>query len=332
MYPRRPCSAASDVTGANNYTTGTGEHSPIEPDAIRKTPYFYLDGGGMKLCADACPTIERVEAVGNYTSPCGAGVSVEHLGKPLDAPFFRDCIFRYNRTLVTSAALNLLHGSRATLENCLLVGNMANLGLDYVGLLTGGEYHPEHRSGAITVFEGARAEVRRCIFTVNWAGVDDNGTASTYVKSFSGTTRCKGGVSTGARYEIDIAKGAGVKESFINGETNDLRGTIDRATNTVGPPDPRFDAQFVPEAPEYRTVGYLPTNTASRSPPADSRMVPPDEIRGYDVGETTHWAGVTAQLKIRAATAAPAPMVRMPACDARTQYSPGSGGEDGTTL
>lgn len=176
------------VTSANNYTTGTGEHSPIESDAIRKTPFFYLDGGGMKLCADACPTIERVEVVGNYTSPCGAGVSVEHLGTPLDAPvfracIFRDCIFRDNRTLVTGAAFDLLHGSRATLENCLFVRNMANLGVDYVGLLTGGEYHPEHRSGAITVFEGARAEVRRCIFTVNWAGVDDNGTASTYVKS-----------------------------------------------------------------------------------------------------------------------------------------------------
>src|SRR5262249_53766832 len=34
------------VTGANNYTTGTGTRSPIESDDLRKTPFFYLDGGG----------------------------------------------------------------------------------------------------------------------------------------------------------------------------------------------------------------------------------------------------------------------------------------------
>ena len=253
------------VTGANNYTTGTGERSPIESDNIRKTPFFYLDGGGIKIYADAYPTIERVEVVGNYTSPCGAGVSVEHLGKPLDAAVFRDCIFRDNRTQVTGAAFDLLHGSRATLDNCLFVGNMANLGVDYVGLLTGGEYHPEHGSGAMTVFEGSRAEVSRCTFTGNWAGVDDNGTGCTYVKSIFWNNTLKGGISTGARYEIDITNGGGVRESFIHGETNDLRGTISRAVNTFDPPDPRFDAQFVPEAPEYGAVGYRPVAVGVRS-------------------------------------------------------------------
>jgi len=157
------------ITGANNYTTGTGERSPIESDDLRKTPFFYLDGGGIKIYARSYPTIERVEVAGNYTSPCGAGVSVEHLGRPLDAAVFRDCIFRDNRTQVTGAALDILHGSRATLDNCLFVGNIANLGVDYVGLLSGGEYHPEHGSGAMTVFEGCRAEVSRCTFTGNWA-------------------------------------------------------------------------------------------------------------------------------------------------------------------
>ena len=116
------------VTGAKNYTTGTGQRSPIESDKVPKTPFFYLDGGGIKIYARAYPTIERVEVVGNYTSPCGAGVSVEHLGRPLDAAVFRDCIFRDNRTQVTGAAFDLLHGSRATLGNCLFVGNVSNLG------------------------------------------------------------------------------------------------------------------------------------------------------------------------------------------------------------
>src|SRR5215469_12767532 len=71
------------VTGANNYTTGTGQRSPIESDEVPKTPFFYLDGGGIKIYARAYPTIERVEVVGNCTSPCGGGVSVEHLGQML---------------------------------------------------------------------------------------------------------------------------------------------------------------------------------------------------------------------------------------------------------
>src|SRR4029077_9917487 len=61
------------VTGANNFTAGTGERSPIESDDLRKTPFFYLDGGGIKIYARSYPTIERVEVVGNCTSPCGAG-------------------------------------------------------------------------------------------------------------------------------------------------------------------------------------------------------------------------------------------------------------------
>jgi hypothetical protein len=254
------------VTGANNYTTGTGRRSPIESDNVPKTPFFYLDGGGIKIYARAFPTIERVEIVSNCTSPCGGGVSVEHLGQALDAAVFRDCIFRDNRTQITGAGFDLLHGSRAKLDNCLFVGNIGNLGVDYIGLLTGGEYHPENGSGAMTVFERSRAEVSRCTFTGNWAGVDDNGSGSIYMKSIFWNNTAKGGISTGARYEIDITDGSGVRESFIHGETNDLRGTIDRAANTFDPPDPRFDAQFAPQAPEYREVGYRPATPASRGP------------------------------------------------------------------
>jgi hypothetical protein len=252
------------ITGANNYTTGTGKRSPIESDDIPKTAFFFLDGGGIKIYARSYPTIERVEVAGNRTGTCGAGVSVEHLGQMQDAAVFRDCIFRDNRTQITGSAFDLLRQSRATLDNCLFVGNVSNLGVDYVGLLNGGEYHPENGSGAMTVFQGSRAEVSRCTFTGNWAGVDDNGTGSTYVKSIFWNNTLKGGISTGARYEIDITSGNGVRESFIHGETDDLRGTIDRAVNTFDPPDPRFDAQFVPQAPEYRAVGYRPAASASR--------------------------------------------------------------------
>jgi hypothetical protein len=185
-------------------------------------------------------------------------VSVEHLGRPLDSVLFRNCIFRDNRTQTTGSALDLLHGSYATLENCLFVGNIANMGVDVVGLLGGAEYHAEHGSGALTVFEGSRATMTRCTFTGNWNGVDDNGTGSTYVDSIFWKNTLKGGISPGPRYELDIADAGGVRGSFIHGEVNDLRDTIDRKTNTFDPPDPRFDARFVPQAPEYARAGYRP--------------------------------------------------------------------------
>lgn len=250
------------ITGANNFTTGVGEKSPIESDEIRKTTFFYTDGGGIKVYARSYPVIEDVEIFGNYSSPCGGGVSVEHLGRPQDSVLFRNCIFRDNRTQTTGSALDLLHGSFATLENCLFVGNVANLGVDFVGLLGGAEYHAEHGSGALTVFEGSRATVTRCTFTGNWNGVDDNGTGSTYVDSIFWKNTLKGGISPGSRYEIDIADGSGVRGSFIHGEVNDLRDALDRKLNSFDPPDPRFDARFVPSAPEYAKAGYRPVRLA----------------------------------------------------------------------
>src|ERR671919_558806 len=87
--------------------------SPIESDDIRKTAFFYVDGGGIKIYARSYPTIEHVEVYANYTSPCGGGVSVEHLGQIQDAAVFRTCVFRNNRTQITGSAVDLLHGSRA---------------------------------------------------------------------------------------------------------------------------------------------------------------------------------------------------------------------------
>lgn len=246
------------ITGARNFTTGTGQRSPIESDDIRKTPYFFADGGGIKIYARSYPTIEHVEIFDNYTSPCGAGVSVEHLGQPTDSALFRHCIFRDNRTQITGSAVDLLHGSFATLENCLFVGNIANMGVDYVGMLTGGEYLPEHGSGALTVFAGSRATVSRCTFTDNWNGVDDNGAGSTYVDSIFWQNTRTGGISPGGRYELDVTLGDGVRNCYIGGNTNDLRGTISAATNVFNPPAPRFNSVFIPSDPRYANVGYRP--------------------------------------------------------------------------
>ena len=88
------------VTGANNFTTGSGQQSPIESDDMRKTPFFYWTAAASRCTRASYPTIEQVEVYGNYTSPCGGGVSVEHLGQPLDSVLFRNCIFRNNRTQI----------------------------------------------------------------------------------------------------------------------------------------------------------------------------------------------------------------------------------------
>ena len=247
------------VTGANNFTMGSGERSPIESDDVRKTTFFYTDGGGIKVYARAYPTIEDVEVSGNYASPCGGGVSVEHLGAMQDAVLFRNCIFRNNRTQTTGSALDLLHGSAAVVENCLFVGNVSNMGVDVVGLLTGGEYRPENGSGAITVFPESRLTMTRSTITGNWNGVDDSGKGSTYVDSIFWMNSLGGGISPGKRYELDLDDGAGVRGSFIRGVVDDLRGTVDKAANTLNPPDPRFDGRFVPQAPEYSKVGYRPS-------------------------------------------------------------------------
>jgi hypothetical protein len=254
------------ITGANNFTTGSGEKSPIESDDIRKTVFFYTDGGGIKIYARSYPTIEHLEVYGNYSSPCGGGVSVEHLGQIQDSVLFRNCIFRNNRTQTTGSAVDLLHGSWATIENCLFVGNVANMGVDYVGLLTGGEYHPEHGSGAMTVFEGSRATVSRSTLTGNWNGVDDSGTGSTYVETIFWKNTLGGGISPGSRYEIDITDASGVRGSFVHGDVGDLRGTINRDVNTFDPPDPQFDAQFSPRASQYAAVGYRPVNSPTARP------------------------------------------------------------------
>ena len=100
------------ITGAKNFTTGSGDKSPIESDDLRKTAFFYTDGGGIKIYARSYPTIEHVEVYENYASPCGGGVSVEHLGQMQDSLLFRHCIFRNNGTQTTGAAIDLLHESR----------------------------------------------------------------------------------------------------------------------------------------------------------------------------------------------------------------------------
>src|SRR3569833_940393 len=78
------------ITGANNYTCGTGQRSPIESDDVPKTAFFYLDGGGIKIYARAYPTVDRVEVVGGGAGPGGAGGAGGRRGRPRGAAGGRD--------------------------------------------------------------------------------------------------------------------------------------------------------------------------------------------------------------------------------------------------
>jgi hypothetical protein len=96
--------------------------------------------------------------------------------------------------------------------------------------------------------------------TGNWNGVDDIGLGSEYERCIFWRNVLEGGIAPGGRYECDITDARGVRGTFIHGNINDRKGSISRELNTFDPPDPRFDARFVPQAPAYADVGYRPTD------------------------------------------------------------------------
>jgi hypothetical protein len=261
------------VTGANGFVSGPSElmtvrtaddleksaayrtlaPSPIESNSqLKKTHYFYADGGGMLIYGRSYPIIEAVEFQGNFGSVCAGGVSVQHhLGALRDSVLFKDCIFRDNRAAVAGGGVDILvPGSWAVFENCLFVGNLSNDGIDANG---GPGY------AALTVFPGCRATVSRCTFTGNRNAVDDRGSGSTYRETIFWRNNRGGGTGGHATYELAIRSAEGVTGCFIDAEAADLLGNIDHMRNTLAAPDPWFDANYRPRDEVYRGIGFRPT-------------------------------------------------------------------------
>src|SRR5437867_750851 len=68
------------ITGANNFVTKERTRQ-MEPDqTLPKNFFFFADGGGIKIFGRSSPIIQNVEVVDNFSSPCGAGISVQHEG------------------------------------------------------------------------------------------------------------------------------------------------------------------------------------------------------------------------------------------------------------
>jgi hypothetical protein len=249
------------VTGANNFVTRLEGRQSIQPDCelseLQKDLFFYADGGGIKVFGRSYPAILNMTIAENYTSPCGAGISIEHRGFQERAVTIKNCIFRNNRCQITGSAVDVLPGSSAVISNCLFVGNVSNTGINYVGG-TENPYNEEHGSGALTVFPGAHVKVDRCTFTGNWNGADDKGIGNVYADSIYWMNTRAGGISPGSRYELDILDGQNVNGCFFHGAIGDLRRTISSSSNTFEAPDPDFDELFRPRAREYAKAGYRP--------------------------------------------------------------------------
>ncbi|MDE0224117.1 MAG: right-handed parallel beta-helix repeat-containing protein [Gammaproteobacteria bacterium] len=245
------------ITGANGFLTYGGPN--IESSAeLRRSLFFYRDGGAIKIFGRSYPTIRNIEVYDNYANPCAGGISIEHGPHPLSRTpvLIENCIMRNNRAEITGAAIDVLPLGHAEIRNCLFVGNVANAGPDWI---SGAEpYNGKHGSGALTVFETGRATVTNSTFTGNWAGVDDRAERSTYRNNIFWKNNLPGGIAQGARYEMDIVNSDGVTGNFLNGDLEDVQDSIDAARNTLNAPDPLFDVDFVPTAPEYSEVGYRP--------------------------------------------------------------------------
>ena len=259
---RRTVLRGFTITGANNFASRNEGPDPMQPDSSNgvrweKGLFFYADGGGIKVFGRSYPTLTDLAIHDNHASPCGGGISIEHRGFDAEAVLIENSVFRNNSCQITGAAVDVLPGSAAVLDNCLFVGNVANLGPDYVGR-GGREYNKMHGSGALTVFPGARVEVRDCTFTDNWNGVDDKGRGSAYRNTIFWMNVRTGGMALGRRYEVDLLDSRRFSGCFVRGQIDDLRGTLDPERNVLQAPDPQFDEHYRPQAPAYAGVGYRP--------------------------------------------------------------------------
>ncbi len=244
------------LTGANHFVTDKLTQR-LEPDnTVPKNLFFLTDGGAVKVFGRSSPTLRNLVIEDNYTSPCGAGISVQQQGFSTHPVSIEDCVFRNNRAQVTGAAVDLLEGSAARLVNCLFVGNASNMGKDTVALRAGEE--PFTNCGVLTIFKASRAWVERCTFTGNRNAVDDMGGESTYLNCIFYRNNLEQGLPNTPRYELDLAKGAKVSGCWISDPSKDPKQAIASPANTLEAPDPQFTKDFVPQNPAYQDAGFRP--------------------------------------------------------------------------
>ncbi len=248
------------ITGANNFLTKTLTKQ-LEPDqTVPKNSFFFSDGGAIKIFGRSAPTIRNVEVVDNFTSPCGAGISVQQQGFNQTPVVIENCVFLKNRAQCTGAAIDLLAGSSARILNCLFSGNISNTGEDPVAKKSG--ERPFANNGVVTIFWNSHAEMRNCTFTGNRNGVDDMGGRSSYVNCIFVDNKLDTGLKGFPRYELAVNAGAArVSGCLFSGIIHDAGHVVSAEANVLDAPAPHFNARFEPEAPEYQHAGYRPVST-----------------------------------------------------------------------
>jgi hypothetical protein len=244
------------IIGASHFVTGNLTEQMEPNTTIPKNLFFYSDGGGIKIFGHSYPTIQNVELVDNFASPCGAGISIQQQGFKQDPVLIENCVLRGNRAQVTGSAIDLLQGSAARIVNCLLVSNVSNMGFDVVAKANGGITFTN--SGVVTVFWNSRAECRNCTFTGNRNAVDDMGGGSTYTDCIFADDVLATGLSGTSRYELDLAAGAKVSGCLIRGVLLDPSHSVSETNNVLHAPPPQFDQNYVPAAAQYQQAGYRP--------------------------------------------------------------------------
>ena len=256
------------ITGANAFVTKADTQAMEPCRTIPKNHFFYSDGGGVKVFGRSAPRLVGLTVEDNFARPCGAGISIQQQGFRDTPVLIASCRFLNNRAQGTGPAIDLLAGSSAMILNCLFVGNISNTGEDIVAKASGEK--PFVNNGAITIFWKSLALVQNCTFRSNRNGVDDMGGDSMYVANLFHGNNAVGGLPGIGRYELALEAGARVENCAVLGRVLDPKNAIDPGKNRLEGPDPRFDENHVPQAPEYSGVGYRPPNlrlSVSGAPP-----------------------------------------------------------------
>ncbi len=253
------------ITGANSFLS-RDKTRQMEPDtSIPKNLFFFSDGGAIKIFGRSYPILRNLQVVDNFTSPCGAGISIQHQGYNQTEVLIENCVFVRNRAQATGSAVDLLAGSAARIVNCLFSANVSNLGDDPVAKNSGEP--PFVNNGVLTIFQNSRAEVRNCTFVGNRNGVDDMGGLSSYIDCIFFDNKLEAGLKQGGRYDLAVNGGAKqVSGCFFSGTVHDVARVVSAEKNKRNAPDPQFDKWFVPQSPEYKKSGYRPATGALSLP------------------------------------------------------------------
>jgi len=243
------------VTGANAFCT-KGATKRFEPDeSVLKNLFFFTDGGAIKVFGQSSPVFSDLIIENNFASPCAGGISIQQQGLTNQPVVIRRSIFRGNKAQVTGAALDLLGGSAAEVQNCLFLENASNLGDDVVAKIS--KEKPFTNSGVVTVFEASSLIMRNCTFTGNRNAIDERGGRSVIENCVFYKNNLQTGLPAN-RYEVELTTGTQMTGCEINGVVRFRSLPSEITEKILHADDPKFDALWRPENPAYGAIGYRP--------------------------------------------------------------------------